>query len=184
MLRSAAMSGHNSDRGIDCIRLKFVMISNSKQATDSADNSVATRYGGTKPSRISKRTGRVIAIIALIAAVAITFWFAFSSSSRMLSFKTVGYVIESDSAAWVEFELTKEPEETVACAVRVLTDTAAVAGYHTVVIGPNDENGERDLTKYYDTTLRTDQLGSSGEVDTCWYIDEEEAPNISNFRDY
>lgn len=178
------MGGHNSDRGIGCIRLKLVMISHSNQATDSADNSVATRYGDNKPSRVSKKTGRVIAIIALIAAVAVTIWFAFSASSRMLSYNTVGYDIESDSKAWVEFELTKEPEETVACAVRVLTATAAVAGYHTVVIGPTDQDGERDLTKYYDTTLRTDQLGSSGEVDTCWYIDEEEAPNISNFRDY
>src|SRR5690625_461919 len=90
------MGGHNSDRGIGCIRLKLVMISHSNQATDSADNSVATRYGDNKPSRVSKKTGRVIAIIALIAAVAVTIWFAFSASSRMLSYNTVGYDIESD----------------------------------------------------------------------------------------
>ena len=181
-----ADGGHNSDRGNGCIRLKPDMVSNSKQTTASADNSVATRYGGAKQSRLSKKTGRIIAIIALLAAVATTFWFAFSSSSSMLAFKSVGYVIHNEAEAWVEFEVTKEPEATVACAVRVLTDTAAVAGYRTVVIGP-DENPDasgKDLTKYYDTNLRTDQLGSGGEVDTCWYIEEEEAPNISNFRDY
>lgn len=162
------------------------MVSNSNQAPAPADNSVATRYGGAKKSRISKKTGRIIAIIALLVAIAITFWFAFSASSSMLTAKSVGYQIRSESEAWVEFELTKEPEETVACAVRVLTDTAAVAGYKTVVIGP-DENPDaagKDLTKYYETELRTDQLGSSGEVDTCWYIEENEAPEISNFRDY
>lgn len=162
------------------------MVSNPNQATASADNSVATRYGDAKQSRISKTTGRVFAIMALIASIGVVFWFAFSSSSSMLAFKTVGFSIQDDSQAWVEFELTKEPEASVACGVRVLTDTAAIAGYRTVMIGP-DENldaGGKDLTKYYETTLRTDQLGSSGEVETCWYIKDEEAPNISNFRDY
>ncbi len=162
------------------------MASNWNQATPSADNSVATRYGDTKRFRLSKKSGRIIAIIALVAAIAVTFWFAFSSSSSMLAFKSVGYSIEDETQGWVEFEVTKEPDATVACAVRILTDTAAVAGYHTVLIGP-DENQDaagKDLTKYYETSLRTDQLGSSGEVDTCWYVEDGEAPYISNFRDY
>lgn len=181
-----ADGGHNADLGIGCIRLKLVMIANSNQATPSADNSVANRYGDTKRFHLSKKSGRIIAIIALLAAIAVTFWFAFSSSSSMLAFKSVGYSIEDESQAWVEFEVTKEPEATVACAVRILTDSAAVAGYRTVVIGP-DENSDaagKDLTKYYETSLRTDQLGASGEVDTCWYVEDEDAPNITNFRDY
>lgn len=157
-----------------------------KQAETSADNSVATRYGAVTSTRLSKKGGRLIAIIALIAAIGVTFWFAFSSSSTMLSYKTVGYNIYDETEAWVEFELTKEPEETVACAIRVLTDTAAIAGYRTVVIAADEDSDAvgKDLTKYYDATLRTDQLGSSGEVDTCWYVDEAGAPNITNFRDY
>src|SRR5699024_1194258 len=169
-----------------CIRLKLDMIANSNQTAPSADNSVATRYGDTKRFRLSKKSGTVIAIIALVAAIAVSFWFAFSSSSRMLAFKSVGYSITDESQAWVEFEVTKEPEATVACTVRVLSETAAVAGYRTVVIGP-DENPDstgKDLTKYYETALRTDHLGASGEVDTCWYVEDETAPNISNFRDY
>ncbi len=162
------------------------MVSNANQATASADNSVATRYGGAKQSRLSPKTRRIIAIIALIGAVAMTFWFAFSSSSSMLAYKTVGYDIQNESEAWVEFEVTKEPEATVGCAIRVRTDTAAVAGYKTVFIGPDEDPNAagKDLTKYYETDLRTDQLGSSGEVETCWYVEEEEAPNISNLRDY
>lgn len=162
------------------------MTANPNQAKPSADNSVATRYGETKRFRLSKKSGRIIAIIALLAAIAVTFWFAFSSSSRMLAFNSVGYSIQDETQAWVEFELTKEPEATVGCAVRVLSETAAVAGYRTVFIGP-DENPDaagKDLTKYYETSLRTDQLGSAGEVDTCWYVEEGEAPSISNFRDY
>jgi|GEM_PF-583478 len=174
------------DLGTCCIRLTYDMVSNSSQAPASADNSVATRYGDTKRPRVSKTTRRVIAIMALVAAVAITVWFAFSASSRMLTAKTVGYEIHNEAEAWVEFELTKEPEATVGCAVRVLTETAAVAGYKTVFIGPDEDPDAagKELTKYYDTTLRTDQLGASGEVDTCWYVEDEEAPNISNFRDY
>lgn len=162
------------------------MVSNSTQATAPANNSVATRYGGARQPRISKTAGRIIAIIALLAAIAVAFWFAFSSSSTMLAYKSVGYHIEDETQAWVEFEVTKEPEATVACAVRVLSETAAIAGYRTVVIGP-DENLDaagKDLTKYYEATLRTDHLGSSGEVETCWYVEDGQAPNISNFRDY
>lgn len=162
------------------------MVSNSNQTTASADNSVATRYGGAKKTRITKKTGRIIAVIALLAAVAVTCWFAFADNSTMLASKTSGYSIQDESQAWVEFELTKEPEATVECAVRVLTDTAAVAGYETVVVGPDDDLDQsgKDLTNYYEVALRTDQLGSSGEVDTCWYVNEGEAPDLTNFRDY
>ncbi len=161
------------------------MVSNANQAAP-ADNSVATRYGGTKKSRVSKKTGRVIAIIAVLSAILVTCWFAFSASSSLLSYESVGYKIHDESTAWVEFELTKEPEETVACTVRVLSENAAIAGYRTVLIGPDEdtEQDRTDLTKYYTTDLRTDQLGSSGELETCWYVEAEEAPGISNLRDY
>lgn len=161
------------------------MVSNSDPAV-SADNSVATRYGLAKKSRVSKKTGRLIAIIALIAAVLVTFWFAFSGSSSTLAYKTVGYQIHDESSAWVEFEVTKEPEATVACGLRILSDNAAIAGYRTVVLGPADDPdlAGKEMTSYYDADLRTDQLGSSGEVETCWFVEDEEAPDISDFRDY
>lgn len=161
------------------------MVTDSNPAA-SADNSVATRYGGAKKSRLSKKTGRIIAIIALIAAVLVACWFAFSGGSSKLAYKSVGYQIHDESTAWVEFEVTKEPEETVGCTVRILADNAAVAGYRTVFIGPEDNTDQagKDLTKYYDADIRTDQLGSSGEVERCWYVEDEEAPDITNFRDY
>lgn len=161
------------------------MVTDSNPAA-SADNSVATRYGGAKKSRLSKKTGRIIAIIALIAAVLVACWFAFSGGSSMLAYKSVGYQIHDESTAWVEFEVTKEPEETVGCTVRILADNAAIAGYRTVFIGPEDNTDQagKDLTKYYDADIRTDQLGSSGEIERCWYVEDKEAPDITNFRDY
>src|SRR5699024_10526506 len=128
----------------------------------------------------------VIAIIPVLRAILVTCWFAFSASSCVLSYESVGYQIHDESTAWAEFELTKEPEETVACTVRVLSDNAAIAGYRTVVIGPeqNAEQNRTDLIKYYTTDLRTDALGSSGELEPCWYVEEEESPGISNLRDY
>src|SRR5699024_11481810 len=100
----------------------------SKQAA-SDDNSVATRYADTKKSRVSKKTGRTIAIIALLAAVVVTFWFAFSGSSSMLAYKSVGYQIHDDTSAWVEFEVTKEPVKTIASAIRILSTIATVSWY-------------------------------------------------------
>src|SRR5690625_3418115 len=130
------------DLGTCCIRLTYDMVSNSSQAPASADNSVATRYGDTKRPRVSKTTRRVIAIMALVAAVAITVWFAFSASSRMLTAKTVGYEIHNEAEAWVEFELTKESEATVGCAVRVLTETVAGGGYMTVFVVLSEDLAE------------------------------------------
>src|SRR5699024_6934977 len=115
-----------------------------------------------------------------------TFWFAFSGSSGMLADKSVGYQILDDTSAVVEFEVTKEPVKTVVCAVRILSDNAAVAGARTVVIDPEDNTDQagRDLRTYCDADIRTDQLGSSGEVENCWYVEDEEAPNLTNLRDY
>lgn len=142
-------------------------------------DSLANRYGRPQSSgdrqRARRRRGTWLAVVGLILAVAATAWFTFSATSRQLSWKDVGFRIESPTQAQVTFQLTKEPEDTVACAVQVLDQQYAVVGFRTVVVGPAEDgqiSSASDETQYYDVDLRTDTLGVSGGVDECWIAED------------
>ncbi|GAA4770025.1 hypothetical protein GCM10025784_17020 [Citricoccus nitrophenolicus] len=120
------------------------------------------------------RWGRWIAVAALVIAVAFTAWLAFPTSRDSLSWKDVGYAIGSPTRASVTFEVTKDFEDTVACAIQVLSENYAIVGWRTVTIGPaelGDTTGDSlpsDKSRYYDANLRTDSLGVTGGVNSCW----------------
>jgi hypothetical protein len=136
-------------------------------------DSLANRYGRsqrTGPSFWARR-GRWVAVAALVLAVAFVAWITASATGRSLDWKDVGFEIASPTRASVTFQLTKDPADTVECAIQVLSEQYAVVGWRTVVIGPQDETGSglpSDRTRYYDVTLRTDGLGVSGGVNSCW----------------
>ncbi|WFP17373.1 DUF4307 domain-containing protein [Citricoccus muralis] len=141
------------------------------------EDSLANRYGRAQSTSNprARRRGIIIAVVALIAAVLVTVWIAYSATADRLSWKDVGYSIASDQEASVTFQLTKEPEATVTCSVQILAENYAVVGFDTVTIGPEPEDESRlpsDMTRYYEAPLRTDGLGVSGVVDTCWYAGE------------
>ncbi|MFC7403099.1 DUF4307 domain-containing protein [Citricoccus sp. GCM10030269] len=154
------------------------MTSTPQSTADRApDDILANRYGRpqqtgrAEPARWGGRRGRWIAVVALILAVATVVWFTASATAQTLHWKDVGYEITSDSAASVTFQLTKEPEDTVQCAVQVLSEEYAVVGWDTVTIGPEtpaQQISPSEKTKYYDVDLRTDALGVNGGVNTCW----------------
>lgn len=107
-------------------------------------------------------------------AVAATAWLAYPTSQDSLSWKDVGYAIDSPTRASVTFEVTKDFEDTVACAIQVLSENYAIVGWRTVTIGPaelGDTAGDplpSDKSQYYDVNLRTDSLGVTGGANSCW----------------
>jgi len=106
-----------------------------------------------------------------VLAVGLVVWFTASATGRGLDWKDVGFEIASPTRASVTFQLTKDPADTVECAVQVLSEEYAVVGWRTVVIGPQDASGTglpSDRTRYYDVDLRTDALGVNGGVNSCW----------------
>jgi hypothetical protein len=106
--------------------------------------------------------------------VAAAAWLAFPSSQDSLSWKDVGYTIDSPARASVTFEVTQDFEDTVACAIQVLSENYAIVGWRTVTIGPakvGDTAGDplpSDKSQYHDVNLRTDSLGVNGGVNSCW----------------
>jgi len=136
-------------------------------------DSLANRYGRSQRPGPTfwTRWGRWVAAAALVLAVGVVAWLTASATSRTLDWKDVGFEISSPTRASVTFQLTKDPEDTVECAIQVLSEQYAVVGWRTVVIGPQDETGSglpSDRTRYYDVTLRTDELGVNGGVNSCW----------------
>ena len=107
-------------------------------------------------------------------AVSLAVWFTAATNAQTLDWKDVGYKIASPTQASVTFQLTKDYEDTVECAIQVLSENYAVVGWRTVTIGPETpsaENTPSDKTKYYDVDLRTDALGVTGGVNSCWIPD-------------
>ncbi|QCU79680.1 DUF4307 domain-containing protein (plasmid) [Citricoccus sp. SGAir0253] len=134
-------------------------------------DSLANRYGPGQSDRRSfgSRWGKWIAGAAVVAAVAVAGWFALDPSKDSLSWKDVGYTIDSPTRASVTFEVTKDYQDTVECAIQVLSENYAIVGWHTVTIGPTEPGDlPSDKSRYYDVDLRTDALGVSGGVDSCW----------------
>ncbi|MEO9248461.1 DUF4307 domain-containing protein [Citricoccus nitrophenolicus] len=154
------------------------MTSTSQSSADPVpSDSLANRYGRPQSAGpyFLRGRGRWVAVIALVLAVAVTFWFAASSHSRTLDWKDVGFTIDSPTQASVTFQLTKEPQDTVQCAVQVLSPEFAVVGWRTVTIGPeapSEDSLPSDRTVMYDVDLRTDALGTNGGVNDCWFPED------------
>ncbi|WP_136088936.1 DUF4307 domain-containing protein [Auritidibacter ignavus] len=167
------------------------MVNSPVPAQPSASDSLANRYGRSQsknsPEKQARRRrwGIIIAVTALILAVALAGVWTYSMTEDRLSYKDVGFDIVSEDHATVRFQLTKEHDATVSCAVQVLADNYAVVGWKTVIIGPEAageqiDSSPSDLTSYYDVQVRTDGLGTNGGVNDCWYY-EDGPSNISYF---
>ena len=83
-----------------------------------------------------------------------------------MSFKDAGFAITDAGLAAVDFQVTKNPEASAACAVQVLNNSYAVVGWKQIVIGPAEES-----TTSHRLDIRTDSLGVTGGVNACWLLD-------------
>ncbi len=98
---------------------------------------------------------------------------AITSASPQVTSKNVGYNIVDSTYGTVDFRVSKEPETTAKCAVRILNSSFAIVGWKVVTIGPTapSEGPNDDRTTVETTGLRTESLGVSGGVDTCWAVE-------------
>lgn len=95
------------------------------------DNSLANRYGRYQSSRpsFSARWGQWIGAGAIAVAVALAVWSTAATNTQTLDWKDVGYNIKSPTQASVKFQLAKDYEDTVECAIQVLSENYAVVGW-------------------------------------------------------
>ncbi|WP_150462783.1 DUF4307 domain-containing protein [Nesterenkonia ebinurensis] len=143
-------------------------LSDSTGHTGTSD--LATRYGAGR-GKMSPAVQRLLVIGALAVAVATTVWFTISMNVGRLEYQEVGYTIESDTRASVDFEVTKDFEATAQCMLHVLDDSYAIVGARIVTLGPHEGSSEADRSQYYSSQLRTEYRGVTGIVDSCWLVD-------------
>ena len=134
------------------------------------DSRLTDRYGPArrKPSRTAQKWG---IIAALCAGLAVAVWFTMSLTSESLDYQDVGYTIDSDTRASVDYEVTKDFDVTAQCMLHILDDSYAVVGSRIVTIGPHEGDTADDRSQYFRSDLRTEHLGVSGIVDSCWLLD-------------
>lgn len=92
---------------------------------------------------------------------------AMPSPDGEVSFKDVGFSIADAAHARVDFQVTKDPEDSATCAVQVLSNSYAVVGWKQVTIGPAEE-----ATTVHQEDVRTDSLGVTGGINACWLLDD------------
>lgn len=145
-----------------------------------APTSLANRYGGQK--RAFRRGGagagttagrkrrRNLLFAALVVAVAFLAWVATSAATESVSFKDIGYTTPDATLTQLDFQVTKNPDSTAACAVKALDSKFAVVGWKVVTIGPNDASAGTDggHTTAQRVSLRTESQAVSAVVDNCW----------------
>lgn len=130
---------------------------------------LADRYG--RPARATGPSGRPrlavgarIAIgAALAAGVAGAAWFAWADAQRNpVSFREIGFAIESSEQVSVMFDVMMPPGTTAECTVTALSPSYAEVGSLDVEVGP----GERDTIRVT-ADVRTTQEATTGIVDHC-----------------
>lgn len=135
-----------------------------------AEDSLVVRYGAAsrRPSRTAQKWG-IISVLS--AAVAVAAWFTASLAFGELDYQDVGYNIASETRASVDYEVTKDFDATAQCMLHVLDQSYAVVGARIVTIGPHEGSTAAERSQYFRSELRTEHLGVSGIVESCWLLD-------------
>ena len=131
----------------------------------SSSLTVSNRYGTPRRS-LSRRAKLALAGGALGVAVVAAGFFALGQNGPQIDTKDVGFAVADAGHMTVDFQVTKDPEATVQCAVKALNDNYAVVGWKVATIGPAGETAAG--TTAHRVQLRTESLAVSGGVDSCW----------------
>jgi hypothetical protein len=134
-----------------------------------SNTSLANRYGGQKRAWTVK-TRRLLVLSALVVGIGLMAWISTSSSTNNVTFKDVGYSTPDATQAVIDFQVTKDPDTGVKCAVKALDAKFAVVGWKVVDIGPNTPDAGIDggRTTVHRVVLRTESQAVSSVVDNCW----------------
>ena len=139
---------------------------------DTPEESLANRYGGAqrRPSAGVSRRVRLVAVLAVVAAVVITAWFALSTSIGKVTYKDVGFEVVDDHLTRVTFQVSAPADTQAECDVEVQDAQAAPVGFRTVLVSglePEQRSAPSDDTWTYTVDVRTVVRGNTGVVHTC-----------------
>ena len=146
-------------------------------STQAPGEVLSQRYGSghrtvTRPPRhgLSSRGWLAVALVATLVSAAFVVWIVMGRSTAP-TFKDVSFQVQDAGHTYADFDLTKDPHQTVTCAVRALNEQYAVVGWNEVTIGevPQDELVGRTST--HRVPVRTTNLATTAGVDSCWAVE-------------
>ncbi|MHA7146697.1 DUF4307 domain-containing protein [Arthrobacter sp. TmT3-37] len=142
------------------------------ESTAAQRGTATTRYGRSR-ARLSRRTKLVLLAILLALAV-IAAGFLSMTNTEPVSSKDVGFNVEQNGFASVDFEVIKDPGATAQCAIQALSENYAVVGWKIVDISPNtvDVGADQGRSTAHRVQLRVDSPAVSGGVNSCWLVED------------
>ena len=105
--------------------------------------------------------------IGAAAVIAVVVWFAIGSIKTPVWYQEVGFKVVSSEMIEVTFDLTKDADATVNCAVQALNESKAEVGVTEVEIGPRPQRSTRQQV-----TVHTSELATTGIIKQCRVISE------------
>ena len=109
----------------------------------------------------------LIAVAATLVAALFVTWIVRGESQQPVA-KDVSFKIMDAGQVYADFDLTKDPDQTVTCAVQALNEQYAVVGWNEVTIGHVPEDELNGRTSTHRVPVRTTNLANTAGVDSCW----------------
>ncbi|MFC4224992.1 DUF4307 domain-containing protein [Lysinibacter cavernae] len=138
--------------------------------TEVVDNHLEERYGRAKTGRLDKRVLTALAGVFAVVLIAWVAWAGLNGDNGTLEFRNIGYSIDDEANVDITFDVTVVPNTPVACALQSLSESYGVVGYKVVVVEPSDQR-----TRQFTETLRTISEPTTGVVERCWTLENDQA---------
>lgn len=123
-------------------------------------DSLRDRYGTKKP--LPRWIGASLATLGLVAAVAVTAWFAWAGPQQ-IDAKVLGFTITEETEVQIHLQISAGPEQRVSCGLEALNRYKAIVGYTEVSFEPST-----DPVRRFTTTVQTTEPGVTGLISQCW----------------
>ena len=128
------------------------------------DTRLATRYGHTRRSQLSRRSIGILAGLVFAAVLGAWLWWGgVLETPSQLQYRDLGHTIISDTSVETHYEITTAPGTGVSCALQALDATFGIVGWQVVEINPSSE-----WTRVFRTTLNTSESAVTGLLYQCW----------------
>lgn len=126
---------------------------------------LAQRYGGApRPGR--SRVAVVAVVVAAVGLLALA-WVGWGIMTVPVRTQDAGFAIVDETAVDVTFVVVRDPDATLVCRVRALSEGFAEVGAVDVTVGPSE-----DRTVTVTTRVATSAPATTGVVQACDVVAE------------
>ena len=105
-------------------------------------------------------------MVGTLLASLFVVWIVWGNSQKPVA-KDVSFQITDAGHVYADFDLTKDPDQSVTCAMQALNEQHAVVGWREVTIGHVAEDELNGRTSTHRVPLRTTGIATTAGVESC-----------------